>query len=82
MVAAGWRPYPGCGFGLVDERVLRDPAEAGQAFQIVAMPVDDAENERLMNWIIQTKMSGEFPPIALPAPMAGCTGRILTVRRM
>ena len=56
--------------------------EAGQIFEVAAIPVDDATNARLTQWVEDGNASGNYPGMALPPPLPGCGYSLVSVRRM
>ncbi len=56
------------------------PEEAGYAFEVAALAVDDAENAELMAWVARSEATGAYPGITLPW-RESCARAIVAVRR-
>jgi len=55
--------------------------EAGQPFEIVAIPVDKRTNEGLVGWSARASAYSDYSGIPLPRPAKGCHYNMVEVQR-
>jgi hypothetical protein len=55
--------------------------EAGQPFEIVAIPVDRRTNEGLVGWSARANAYNDYSGIPLPNPAKGCRYNVVEVQR-
>jgi hypothetical protein len=55
--------------------------EAGQPFEIAAVPVDQRTGEGLVGWTVRASQYSEYTGIPLPRPAKGCRYNIVELRR-